>query len=288
MSIVIGLKGGLGNQMFQYSAGLSLAKINSTDLLIDTSWFNSVANEDTSRKYELDCFEIHEKMVDKKDIKIISESNKVRSILNRLGNDNSYTEHKESSTRYDNKFRNLRGNIYMDGYFQSEMYFRDIRSDLIRNFSFKDELSLKNKNIIKNIQNTNSVSIHVRRGDYVSNKNANNFHGVQVLDYYKKAISILEHKIKKPKYFIFSDDIDWCKKNLPISKSIFFVENRKGSEDLRIMIECKHNIIANSSFSWWGAWLGNEKNKIVIAPINWFKLKEADSSDIIPSRWQKI
>jgi len=286
--IAINLRGGLGNQMFQYAAGLSLAKKNNCELLMDTSWFENIDPKDTMRKYELDCFLLDQNIVDKADIELAGEMNRLGLVLNRIKKSNYFTEYVETSTRFDKKFYSLKGNVYLVGYFQSEKYFKEIRPELLHTFSFKDKPNLKNKQIIENANSQNSISIHVRRGDYVSNKNSNKFHGVQGLDYYKKAIKLIESKIKEPHYFVFSDDIEWCKKNLLLVKNATFVSNSRGSDDLRIMIECKHNIIANSSFSWWGAWLGSNGDKMVVAPMNWFKSKEADSSDIIPSRWQRI
>jgi len=285
--IAINLRGGLGNQMFQYAAGLSLAKKNNSELLMDTSWFENIDPKDTVRKYELDCFLLDQNIVDKVDIELTGEMNRLGLVLNRIKKSNYFTEYVEASTIFDKKFYSLKGNVYLIGYFQSEKYFIDIRKDLLKQFKFKNKTNSKNKKIIEETKKTNSVSIHIRRGDYVSNKNASNFHGLQGMNYYKKALRVIDSKIKDPRYFVFSDDIDWCKKNLAIKNTIF-VSNKKGSEDLRIMASCKHNIIANSSFSWWGAWLGENDDKVVISPKSWFKSREADSSDIIPSRWQKI
>lgn len=285
--VVISLKGGLGNQMFQYAAGLSLAKKNNSDLFIDNTWFNNIQPQDTIRQYELDCFSCTQNFIERKEIKIVDQTKRVESILKKLRNPDYFTEYMETSPKFDKKFCKLRGNVYLVGYFQSEKYFIDIRNDLLQEFKFKNRPNSNNVQIINSVRKTNSVSLHIRRGDYVSNKNASKFHGLQGLNYYKKAIKIIDSKIKDPKYFVFSDDIKWCKKNLQIENAIF-VSNKNGSDDLRIMINCKHNIIANSSFSWWGAWLGENYDKVVIAPKAWFKSKHADSSDIIPSRWLRI
>ena len=282
------MRGGLGNQMFQYATGLSLAKKNNSELLIDTSWFKNISPEDTIRQYELDCFSFVQNTIDKNDIKIASHTNIADLILKKIIKSRYFTEYVEGSARFDKNFYNLRGDVYLVGYFQSEKYFIDIRSDLFKQFRFKNKPSSDNIKIIEEVKKTNSVSVHIRRGDYISNNNASGFHGFQGIDYYRKAINIIESKINNPKYFVFSDDIGWCKNNLSLDKNVIFVSNEEGHEDLRIMTYCKHNIIANSSFSWWGAWLGNNSDKVVIAPKAWFRSKEVDSSDIIPSRWQRI
>ncbi|HET6995265.1 MAG TPA: alpha-1,2-fucosyltransferase, partial [Chitinophagaceae bacterium] len=136
------------------------------------------------------------------------------------------------------------------------------------------------------IRSVNAVSIHVRRGDYVNDKETNAVHGVCSIDYYREAINRLSGEISEPRFYIFSDDMDWARANLPISPHLaVYVDNNQmaSHEDLRLMSSCKHHIIANSSFSWWGAWLSDYAGKKVIAPRNWFRTLE--NKDIIPNGW---
>lgn len=150
-----------------------------------------------------------------------------------------------------------------------------------------EPLSGENKIISDEIRKTNSVSLHIRRGDYITSKITNKFHGTCCLGYYKKAMKLINKKVKNPKYFVFSDDIYWVKKNLEI-KNAFYVDDNVGDKsyiDMQLMSMCKHNIIANSSFSWWAAWLNNNPNKIVIAPKKWFNDPGMDTTDLISEEW---
>jgi len=176
-----------------------------------------------------------------------------------------------------------------DGYWQSEKYFIDIKNIITEELSLKkkyiDEIE---KNLINKIKNNNSVSIHIRRGDYVNDKTTNLHHGTCPLDYYHRAIKIILANNKKSIFFIFSDDIDWVKKNLKLLHPSFFISGNKDYEDLFLMSLCKHNIIANSSFSWWAAWLNNNPNKTVAAPKKWFNNPHQNTKDLIPKPWIKI
>ena len=141
------------------------------------------------------------------------------------------------------------------------------------------------------IDSSVSVSVHIRRGDYVTNRHTNAVHGVCPLSYYKKAMKFIEDRVAQPEYFVFSDDLDWVKGNLQTHSKVRFVDNNRESNsynDMHLMSLCKHSIIANSSFSWWGAWLGGNKDKIVVAPSQWFRDRELDSSDHIPSSWYRM
>ena len=284
--IVVKLSGGLGNQMFQYAAGLSAAQRLNTTVKMDQSWFDNLNEKDTPRFYELDNFSLKQDFINPKQYYFVNEPLKNRLLS--LGKVR-LSSYKEPHFEYDNNFKKIKNNTYLEGYFQTEEYFKNIRPIILDNFSIKKEPSVKSKEIINIAHKNESVSLHVRRGDYVTNQNAARFHGIMGEEYYKKAISIMNKKIKNPKYFIFSDEINWVKNNFDLPKgSVFVNHNKSGIEDMRIMIECKHNIIANSSFSWWGAWLGQNKDKKVVAPKVWFLDNKTDTSDIIPSRWQKI
>ena len=138
---------------------------------------------------------------------------------------------------------------------------------------------------------SNSISLHVRRADYVTNPQANQFHGVSSMEYYNKAIHKIKSIISEPHFFIFSDDITWAKQNMIIDCPTTFVSHNgpdKNYDDLRLMSFCKHHIIANSSFSWWGAWLAMNKNKVVIAPTRWFNSPDRNTKDVIPENWFSI
>ncbi|MDD3060131.1 MAG: alpha-1,2-fucosyltransferase, partial [Sulfurimonas sp.] len=156
---------------------------------------------------------------------------------------------------------------------------------------FFTHYNLEDIKLKEEIQSSNSVSLHVRRGDYVSNKNATSYHGVSSLDYYYNAIETISKKISNPILYIFSDDIPWVRENLIVSLPIVFIENTNTDrpfEDIYLMSLCKHNIIANSTFSWWGAYLNSNLEKNVIAPKKWFNDPVINTEDLIPSSWTRI
>jgi hypothetical protein len=185
---------------------------------------------------------------------------------------------------------NLPDNSYLSGLWQTEKYFKDCEEIIRTEFTFKQPLNKKNSELSETIRRKNSVSIHIRRGDYIYNSEEYKIHGLCSIDYYKKAVECIANKAGELTLFIFSDDIEWVKNNLKFDFPIIFVDNNVDDihEDLRLMSLCKHNIIANSTFSWWGAWLNNNKEKIVIAPKKWFNEFEADTKDIYPDSWMRI
>jgi hypothetical protein len=182
-------------------------------------------------------------------------------------------------------------NSYLVGYWQTEKYFNSVRPQLLRDFSFKAKPNAKNTATAKQITSTNAVSLHVRRGDYASDATTNQFHGLSPLEYYRRAIELVAGKVKAPHFFVFSDDPQWCKDNLATGHPTTYVTNNDGNtghEDMRLMVQCQHHIIANSSFSWWGAWLDEKPKPIVVAPERWFNDPAVDTKDIYAKGWIKL
>ncbi len=176
---------------------------------------------------------------------------------------------------------------YIQGYWQSEKYFEKYATELRRDFTFKLPLTGRNAEFAAKISQTNAVSIHVRRGDYVSNRKAAKLHGLCSIDYYRGAIKNVVARIESPTFFVFSDDIAWVSENLKLDSPCAFVDHNQGQDsfnDMRLMSLCRHNIIANSSFSWWGAWLNVNPNKLVTAPKNWFAAS-VNTEDLLPKEW---
>lgn len=277
--IIVRIIGGLGNQMFQYAAGRRLSYIHNTPLQLDISELSRLR----TRRYELDCFNIQAQVIDKVNKGLIHR------IITRLKNkENIYFE---KHFRFDRNVLALPDNVTLVGYWQSVKYFLDIEGIIGNEFTFKHRPSGKIIAILKKIKSSESVSIHVRRSDYITKRKFFLYHGVCSLDYYRQAISLMVQRLKSPEFFIFADDLVWVKKNLKIEYPKFFVDlnlKDKDYEDLRLMSYCKHNIIANSSFSWWGAWLNKNKNKIVVAPKKWFVDKSINTVDLIPPSWIRI
>ncbi len=281
--IITKLQGGLGNQMFQYAMGRNLAYKDNTILKLDLS---SYRQKNEVRNYSLGNFNIVENIATDEEIKKIKKyefkNNKKYFFHNLFFADNSiYIEESKFKTKK-NKKRNLKNN-YLDGHWQNEKYFKEIENIIREEFTLKIKL---NNNIKKQIINNNSISLHVRRTDYIETKK-DVYHSCS-LGYYNKAIKKISEKISNPHFFIFSDDLKWCKKNLIIKFPITFIENTKDYEELILMSKCKHNIIANSTFSWWAAWLNQNTNKIIISPQKWFIKPNKDTIDLLPNCWLRI
>lgn len=287
MNVAVKIYGGLGNQLFQYAAAKSLALDNDAKLLLDISWFN--CNQE--RFYELTNFNVQcdasisfskpYNFIFKKYVFLRCSNNK-KLLLNIF---------RENSLSFQSEFLKINSSIYLDGYFQSEKYFLRHQNKIRNNLLFTDA-SFRGESIFENqILGSESVSIHIRRGDYVTNKEVADFHGSLGMDYYKKSIEFIRSKIKNPVFFVFTDDPDWVIENFSHHLPFTLVRNSKtenaGIRDLRLMSLCKHNIIANSSFSWWGAWLNVNHQKIVISPKKWFKKSETPP-DLIPPSWMQI
>ncbi len=288
--ILVKLMGGLGNQMFQYAAAKSLACRHNVDVKVDLSFLKlDTKGNYTPRKYELDIFNSHIKIATDEDVKNFTKkvNTKYSRLLQRkfpLFYNSLYAVEKGSS--YHPEFKNYPKNTYLDGFWQSELYFKKYELQLKKEFTFKNTLPKQLESYLIKIQTTNSVSIHVRRGDYVTLKSANEFHGSCSLQYYKSALEIILNTNSKVDLFVFSDDIDWCRQNFNFKFPLHFIEhNFEAHWDMFLMSYCKHNIIANSSFSWWGAWLNNNENKIVVMPKYWFKNIESKLINIKPNNW---
>lgn len=247
--------------MFQYAMGRRLAEVHHSPLRLDLSYYNLP----DSRRYALYHFRITAETAIPADLKKlhIPTGGRVR-ILKKIKLFGEAYIQERTLNMFDPSMYRLPDNIYLDGYWQSEKYFRDI-SDILRSeFQLKNPLSKQSKRIENEMRGVDSVSVHVRRGDYIK-------HGFDLMepDYYVEGISQLALRTNKPHFFFFSDDLDWVRKNIRIDCPTTYVgHNGNGMEheDLHLMSICKHHIIANSTFSWWGAWLGENPKKIIIAP----------------------
>jgi hypothetical protein len=291
--IIIYLSGGIGNQLFQYSMGKSLSERYNCELLFDIRSFNW----DTLRNFELNKLGLNYKIADLHEIEVVKKYplTKVEKIKQKIGFKIPYYKKsfiKEYNFNYDPNFELYRNKyVYLEGYWQSEKYFKNIRSIILKDLKFEN-LSKKAREYKNQILKINeSVSIHVRRGDYAKNPETTEYHGLMDVEYYLNSIKILKNRLCDPVFYIFSDDKEYVKMIFENIPNINFVENLENDiEDLHLMSICKHQIIANSSFSWWGAWLNDNKSKIVVAPKKWFKNEEIQSQtrDLIPEEWLRI
>ena len=283
--IITKLSGGLGNQMFQYAIGRHLAIKNKSSLQLDLS---ELLRRDenisyTFRDFELGVFSLRNTIKPK-----LKHNRLILKLYNSVFTPRIIAE---DGFNYHKEVLKAKGNLMLSGYWQTEKYFKEIESVIRKDFIFSQKPSKSNLTILKEIIDTNSVSIHFRRGDYLTNHSAMTMHETCSKDYYRKGIGLIRKNIQDPHFFIFSDEINWVKENFEMAGRHTFIDDNKGKqsfEDMRLMAACKHNIIANSSFSWWGAWLNSNINKTVIAPLKWFKNNTIDTSDLIPARWIKI
>lgn len=292
--IVVRLMGGLGNQLFQYAAGRALSLKHKTELQFDLTYLKANSNQEyTQRNLELDLFDLQIHEVSQENLSKFKSNSFFQKVTRKLfGNTFSkYHIANQDEFKFLPEFNAYSDNIYLNGYWQSEKYFLNIRETLLKELIVKKVKSLEVINAEKEILNSTSVSLHIRRGDYVSRKESTDLHGILSLDYFYNAIKEVKKKNSEITVYVFSDDISWVKENLKITDKCVYVDFNTGDNsvfDLYLMSLCKHNIIANSSFSWWGAWLNQNPEKIVIAPKNWFAKKELKYNDVIPDSWIQL
>jgi hypothetical protein len=286
--IIVNIYGGIGNQMFQYAFGRSISIDKKQILKLDLTSFEHY----NLRSFLLDKYKLQLNIVSKDEIGkfnlnnrykryIFKKFSKIFPLITRIhfeNNEFAFNSHVHKSNAE-----------YYIGYWQSFKYFENIREILLVEFSLKSPLDQQNRHILSKIQNCNSVSIHIRRGDYVSISRQSKGHALIPLSYYINAVKIIITKVKNPHFFIFSDDILWVRDNLKLQFNVDYIDfnNDYPERDINLMKNCKHNIIANSSFSWWGAWLNENKEKIVIAPKKWMNNLES-SKDLIEPNWIKL
>lgn len=295
--IITRLVGGLGNQMFQYAVARHLAGKNGSQVKLDISMMgaNGGANF-TARDYELGIFRFPQAIASAREVAELTRVpsapvrgiGKVTAAMARRRQGPVITER---SMRFDPAVLRARGNIYLSGYWQSEKYFREIGDTLRSDFVF----SAIGEGVIASTREEilaaeNAVAVHVRRGDYAHNAHTRSVHGLLSLDYYERALSRLAVEFDGVKAFVFSDDRDWVRKNLRSSVPITVVDTGDASAraDFELMTRCRHYVIANSSFSWWAAWLGEKPHSRVIAPSAWFATDSMDGRDVVPERWLRV
>jgi hypothetical protein len=282
---IIRFIGGLGNQMFQYAFYKTLQKKHS-DIRVDLSAYKI---DKSHNGYELEhIFNVKLRKVSG----IVSDAydinnrkwlpRKIRKIFGL----NRYHKNEHTDFVFDPLILSNSESRYFSGFWQNEMYFKDIASEIKDNFQFLPLTDPQNLEALQQIKQSNSVSIHIRRGDYVDHPS---FGGLCDKHYYQQAIELINSKTEDAKFFIFSNDIDWCKATLDIPSAEFISWNTGSNSyiDMQLMSECKHNIIANSSFSWWAAWLNSNPSKIVVGPAKWIH-GDYNTSTLLPKSWIRL
>ena len=279
--IITKIWGGLGNQLFEYALGRKLSLAKNTELKLDTSQFR----KDTRRVYDIYHFNIAGSVANR----IVTAKFKLLNLFD--SSKPYYKKHivQDQGFYFDPNIFSISDNSFIQGYWQSEKYFKDIEDTIRKDITLKEQPGQKYHELLNEINNSNSISIHVRRADYLSPKNLKVF-ALCTPDYYKKAVEIIAEKTGSLKLFFFADDIAWLKQTISTSYPSKFVsaQGLTDCQELMLMSACKHNIVANSSFSWWGAWLNTNPGKIVIAPEKWVVNPARHNKDLLPQEWIKL
>lgn len=285
---LVTLSGGLGNQMFQYAFYLSL-KMHDEKVYL---YKNKILNNADHNGYELERLFHVEKVYDDKRMTNLLLKKGIGNIMKHILFPVKVRERiiHDYSAYGDWLNRTPWYGVHLVGYWQSECYFERVSGVVRNSFSFdKQMLNERTKSCFESMCSVNAISLHVRRGDYLLAENVGSLGNICDKRYYQKAMDVINEKVENPVFYVFSDDIKWTIENIPLPENAVFVDwNRRQDswQDMFLMSSCKHNIIANSSFSWWGAWLNNNENKSVIAPALW--IRNTPAPNVAPSSWIRI
>jgi hypothetical protein len=287
MSRVISrLHGGLGNQLFQYAAGRAVALRTGAELLLDTRQFTQT----NPFQYDLEHFAIEARVATEAELPPAKDRLIAYTWWRKFGRSPRFV--REQQLGYNKQIATIGPDCYLHGYFQSQRYFADIAPTLWNDLSFKKPISGDNARMAERIQSGPSVAMHIRRGDYVTNTKAQATHGAPEPGYYERALQEVRSRSgQDPVVYLFSNDPDWVRANIKLDAELVPVtinDGKTAHEDLRLMSLCDHNIIANSTFSWWGAWLNPSHDKIVAAPAQWFASPKLSNPDITPPGWLRL
>jgi hypothetical protein len=296
--VIVSLYGGLGNQLFQFATALSLAQKKNGRVILDLSWFDKdhLSIGETPRAYALAVYDLGYDVLIQENTKKNSHKHLPRLIDSVLRGVRKYlymgiNRCREKSMKFHPNLMQSKLPIWLDGYWQSYKYFEDIQPALRRIIAVPGDMNSAMQAIYQDILEKDAICIHVRRGDYVTNPSAAQFHGLCDLSYYYAGINLITKNLTSAHAYIFSDDPLWVKDNfkIQIPSTVVDINGPDGAhQDLWLMAACKHFIIANSSLSWWGAWLSGHSNKVVIAPRQWFLNSQASTEDLIPNNWVRI
>jgi hypothetical protein len=296
--IIVKIFGGLGNQLFQYAAARALSLRSNATLKLDIT--DSLIKDDRQRIYGLHHFNIKENIATSEEIEnLLSRNRWLQKRSKYLQNKIGIALHKTwwnqtyvYQSQYDRAIMgSVTRDVYLNGYWQKEEFFKQYRPLLLEELSVKAKPDPVNSSLIEKMSKVNAVSLHVRRGDAVTNAVSVKIYKLPSLGYYQQAINMIRDKVSNPHLFIFSDDIPWCRENLDTGLPMEFIDHNgddRNYEDIRLMSHCKHHITANSTFSWWGAWLNPSADKLIITPEKWFHVEKLNGAGIVPGDWIKI
>lgn len=289
--IISQIFGGLGNQLFQYAAGRALAVRHGTTLRLDTSAFRQYK----LRSYDLRHFRIEASEMSVPELEAlglgVAKPGRLAHLARRLLGSPKVPVIKERGFGFDSRLLDAPDTCYLEGYWQSPRYFNSVAARIRSELGVREPLAGRNLEIARQMTHHTAVSLHVRRGDYVSNAHTSRYHGTCGPEYYAAAETLLQARVGEMHLYVFSDEPDWAEANLHFLSSATIVRHNgpeQGHEDLRLMSLCRHHIVANSTFSWWGAWLCNHADKLVVAPRNWFAEANLSAADLIPDDWIRV
>lgn len=292
-AIITRLMGGLGNQMFQYAVARRLVGENDADILFDVSYLGSEATGLTPRKYGLDKFAVRGRIASESEIREVLGAGPRRFLVkawNRVAPIPYKTVVYEAGYAYEPGILKARPTVYLSGYWQSPAYFEQAAEAIRRDFQLKNGLTPSGAQWLRKIEAAPAVSIHVRRGDFLHNPLMIAFHGTTDAGFYKAALQHVTSKAKVESVFVFTDEPEWVRKNLDIGRNFEIVAgagDAPDQEELTLMAACQHHIISNSSFGWWGAWLGRNRDKVMVAPKQWFAGAK-EEPEIFGAAWHRI
>ena len=290
--IITRLKGGMGNQMFQYAMALHIAQKLGVELKIDLcSLLDRSKGDFVYRNYDLSIFSVPPNFVHSEsllqNLSKLKSASVTKFFRNRVNRGRKHV--KETGFHYDSKYENQAvDQTIFEGWFQSHRYFSDITPLIKQRFTFKNAILPKSQDLLHKIKTTNAVCLNVRRTDFLKVDTLNTTN----LAYFLKAAKLIAERTKDPEFFVFSDDVAWCRQHILLDHPVTVVGHEHKGEKfgnyMQLMIACRHFIIPNSSFAWWAVWLNDDVDKIVVAPKNWFTDPTIDTSDLVLDSWLRI
>lgn len=291
--VVVRLQGGLGNQMFQYAAGRAVAHRLDAPLFLDVSSYPDIRG----REYLLGAYPIRAEIATEKHIASFPPASCClaarlwRAGMERFRRRQDAMTFCEPHYHYASAIESLSGDVYLDGYWQSWRYFESVSDEVAEELTLASTPPEGVRQLAEEVRRAESVSVHVRRGDYVDDATLDGLYNVLTPEWYKKAAGLACEGLSSPRFYVFSDNPDWARENLDLGAPMTVVDHTEGNarEDMRLMQMCRRHIIANSSFSWWGAWL-DRRGGMVVAPKTWFGpgRRHRKTEDLYPLGWRRV
>lgn len=288
--VIATITSGLGNQLFQYALARQLSLVRHSNLFFDLRFYKSEYSRETNRSFKLDRFNISFDEISK----VTELGIKFTKLFPNQSFDSVFQTVKEQYYHFDPSVLDAKGLLLnLKGYWHSEKYFKSAEKEIRYELKFNNQKGVNFEKYKHEVDNSECpVSVHIRRGDYVNHPEFSKSFGFIGLEYYEKAMQLIEARFPGCRFFIFTDDKPWVLEHFGDKETLTFVDNigpDADLDDLHLMKLCRHNIIANSSFSWWGAWLNDSLDKLVVAPERWFKNQPTwDTKDLLPDSWLKI